>query len=196
MWTFPRALALLSVLPAALAAQTGPIPADMQIRLAVQAAPESMRADATVQGYDTNGRFVTLRKGDGPMICMAPNPEHERFEVSCHHRGLEPFFKRGRELIADGITGEDRTLTRWAEIDAGTLPLPSGTTNHVMTGSGFDRETGEILDPFTRYVVYMPGVTGADVGMAEQPKGAGMPWVMFPGTAGAHLMITPARDGG
>ena len=176
-------------------AQTGPIPADMQIRLAVQAAPPALAASATVQGYAPDGTFVTLREGDGPLICMAPNPVNEQFEVSCHHRDLEPYFARGRELIAEGITGNDRTLARWAEVDAGTLPLPSGTTNHIMTGSGFDPETGEIMDAYTRWVVYMPGITGADVGLSEQPVAPGVPWVMFPGTAGAHLMLSPARGG-
>ncbi len=200
-----RALAVLAVFPTGLVAQDAmaeaeptawsSIPAAMQIQLAVQAAPPAMREAAVVQGYDADGTFVTLRDGEGEMICMAPNPASERFEVSCHHRDLEPFFERGRELVSEGITGNERTLARWAEVDAGTLPLPAGRTNHILTGSGFDPETGEIVDAFTRWVVYMPGKTGAELGLSEQPAGPGVPWVMFPGTAGAHIMITPPRGG-
>lgn len=193
-----RALAtliLLSLLAPGVAAQQGPIPAEMQIRLAVQAAPPALRADATVQGYDASGAFVTLREGDGPMVCMAPNPDSERFEVSCHHRDLEPYFERGRELIRQGITGNDRALARWSEIESGALVVPAGTTNHILTGTGFDPETGEIIDAFTRWVVYMPGATGADAGLSEQPVAPGVPWMMFPGTPGAHIMITPPQGG-
>lgn len=193
--TLVAATLAVSFGPSALVAQSDPIPADMQIRLAVQAAPPAMRADATVQGWNADGEFVELRAGDGPMVCMAPNPLSEQFEVSCHHRDLEPYFQRGRDLAAAGITGNERTLARWAEVDSGELPLPAGTTNHILTGSGFDPVSGEIFDAFTRWVVYMPGVTGADVGLSEQPVAPGVPWVMFPGTAGAHLMITPPRGG-
>jgi hypothetical protein len=86
---------------------------ETQIALAVQAAPEEMREEATVQGYDAAGSFVTLRKGSNDLVCMAPGPTREDFEVSCHHVGLEPYFARGRELSADGVNGQDRTQARW-----------------------------------------------------------------------------------
>ena len=172
-------------------AQTGPLPADLQIRLAVQAAPPALRDSATVQGYDPSGAFVTLRKGTNELICMAPDPKAERFEVSCHQADLKPFFARGRELLAQGITGQQRTQARWDEITAGTLTIPHGTTNTILTGSGFDPATAEIHDPFVRWVIYVPGATSATTGLPEQPAAPGGPWVMFPGTPGAHIMVTP-----
>lgn len=185
---------LYAVAPAA--AQAGPLPRDLQIRLAVQAAPATLGHSASVQGYDAAGALVTLRHGSNGLICMAPDPKAERFEVSCHQRGLEPFFARGRELTAQGITGERRVRTRWEEIAAGKLPLPSGTTNHILTGSGFDSTTAEIHAPFLRWVIYVPGATGAATGLPERPSGPGAPWLMFPGTPGAHIMITPPRSRG
>ena len=59
----------------------GPLPAETQIAFAVQAAPPEMRQDATVQGYDEGGNFVTLREGTNDMVCMAPNPEMDQFEA-------------------------------------------------------------------------------------------------------------------
>jgi hypothetical protein len=41
---------------------------ETQIALAVQAAPEEMRDDATVQGYDAAGAFVTLREGSNDLV--------------------------------------------------------------------------------------------------------------------------------
>jgi hypothetical protein len=172
-------------------AQTGPLPRDLQIRLAVRAAPPGLGDSATVQGYDASGAFVTLRKGTNKLICMAPNPKAERFEVSCHQADLEPFFARGRELSAQGVSGQARTRARWDEITAGKLPMPFGAVNNILTGSGFDSATAEIRDPFLRWVIYVPGATSATTGLPEQPGGPGGPWLMFPGTPGAHIMITP-----
>jgi hypothetical protein len=180
----------LAAVPSAVA-QTGPLSRDLQIRLAVQAAPPALRDSATVQGYDASGAFVTLRTGTNKLICMAPNPTAERFEVSCHQADLEPFFARGRELIAQGITGQQRTRARWDEITTRKLPMPFGAVNHILTGSGFDPATAEIRDPFLRWVIYVPGATSATTGLPEQPGGPGGPWLMFPGTPGAHIMITP-----
>lgn len=186
------AFALTLLAPPALSAQTGPLPTELQIRLAVQAIPETLREGATVQGYDASGAFVTLREGTNEMICMAPDPEREDFEVSCHQAGLEPFFARGRELRAQGIVGSERIRTRLDEVASGRLPLPSGTTNHILTASGFEPETGEIRDPSLRWVIYVPGATGAKTGLAEHPSDPGVPWLMSAGTPGAHIMITPA----
>lgn len=169
--------------------------ASTQIALAVQAAPEEARAEATVQGYDAEGNFVTLREGTNDMVCMAPAPQREQFEVSCHHASLEAYFERGRELTAQGITGNERTRTRWEEWEQGVLPIPYGSSNHILTGSGFDPETNEILDPFLRWVVYTPMATPETTGLTARP-GEVVPWLMFPGTPGSHIMIVPPRSGG
>lgn len=185
------------MLPVSAAAQTAwsALSPDQQIRLAVQAAPADMRDEATVQGYDESGALVTLRKGTNDLICMAPDPQAKGLEVSCHHAGLERFFARGRELIAQGITGNERLHTRWEEHDQGKLPIPYGSVNYILTGSGFDVTTGEISDPYMRWTIYVPGATPQSTGFSTQPT-AGGPWLMMPGTAGAHVMITPPRSGG
>lgn len=182
---------LLAPIPVSAQYAWSDLSAEMQIRLAVQAAPPESRADATVQGWE-GGSFVTLREGSNAMVCMAPNPERETFEVSCHHRDLEPYFERGRELSAEGVSGNERTQRRWDEFTAGTLPIPYGTSNHILVGSGFDASTGEIQDAFLRWVVYTPNATPETTGLPGAPA-PGAPWVMFPGTPGAHIMFTPPR---
>jgi len=168
---------------------------DVQIRLAVQAGPKELRDEATVQGYDASGAFVTLRNGTNNLICMAPNPAAQSFEVSCHSASLEQFFARGRELSAQGVTGQERIMTRWKEHDEGRLPIPTGTVNYILTGTGFDGATGEIADAYLRYTIYMPGATVESTGISDQPNQGG-PWLMFAGTAGAHIMIMPPKGGG
>ena len=65
---------LVSVLPASAQHPWSGLPAEVQIRLAVQAAPEDMREDATVQGYDASGGLGLLREGSNKLVCLAPNP--------------------------------------------------------------------------------------------------------------------------
>jgi hypothetical protein len=168
---------------------------EVQIRLAVQAAPKEMRDGCTVQGYDASGAFVTLRKGTNDLVCMAPNPASQQLEVSCHHAGLEPFFARGRELSAQGVTGQERVMARWKEFDEGKLPIPYGSVNYILTGTGFDAVTGALEGAYLRWTVYTPNATPANTGITDQASPGG-PWLMFPGTAGAHIMITPPRPSG
>ncbi len=169
--------------------------ADMQVLLAVQAAPGDMRDGAAVQGLDASGAFTTLREGTNDLVCMAPNPAAETLEISCHHTGLEPFFARGRELSSEGITGQDRTVARWDEFTAGTLPIPYGSTNYILTGSGFDAETGALEGAYLRWTIYTPDATPQTTGISATCNEGG-PWLMFPGTPGSHIMITPPRGGG
>ena len=171
------------------------LPPELQIRLAVQAAPDGLRESATVQGWDADGEFVVLREGAGDLICMAPNPTREEFEVSCHHRDLEDFFELGRDLQARGITGQERLQARWDAYTAGEIDIPTGTVNHILTGSGFDPATGEVTDPYLRSTVYTPNATPESTGIGTQPS-AEAPWLMFPGTPGSHIMVTPPRGGG
>jgi hypothetical protein len=178
----------------AVAAQTRPpLPPELQIRLAVQAAPAALRDSVTVQGWTAAGGFTTLRQGGAAIICVAPNPAAAQLEVSCHHRDLEAFLARGRELAAQGVGVDRRTRMRWDEITAGRLRLPSGVVNTIMTGSGFDSATGAILNPYTRWVIYVPHATAASTGLSDVPTGPGQPWLMFAGTPGAHIMISPPR---
>lgn len=189
-------LAVMVLCASRAAAQSAParvLSAQIQIALALQAAPASLRDSATVQGYSAAGAFTTLRPGTNELICVAPNPAVEQLEVTCHHRDLEPFLARGRALIAQGVTGERRTRARWAEMAAGTLPLPSGTVNMILTGSSFDSATGAIRDPYLRWVIYTPNATARTTGISEVPLGPGAPWLMFAGTPGAHIMISPPR---
>jgi hypothetical protein len=177
-----------------LQAQTGgATPSDVQIAAAVQAAPEDRRAGAAVLGYDASGNVVTLRPGSNDIVCLADNPKDENFSVACYHKELEPFMARGRELIGQGVTSKAREETRWKEIESGALKMPrEPRTLHVLTGSGFDPATGTVADPYLRWVVYTPFATPETTGLPIRPVPGG-PWLMFPGTPTAHIMISPPR---
>lgn len=183
------------------AAGTPPItvpPAAEQIAAAVLAAPADRRAGAQVLGYVLAGGSLaldTLRAGTNDLICLADKPGDERWSVACYHQSLEPYMRRGRELEAAGVPGEERQKRRWSEADAGTLPMPkTPATLYVLSGKGYDAARGEAIDAHLRYVVYTPWATQESTGLPLSPPGPGGPWIMFPGTAGAHIMITPPKE--
>jgi hypothetical protein len=190
----PIGILILGLLAQTPAAAPKAAPPDQQIASAIQAAPEDRRADATVLGYDAAGALVTLRKGTNDLICLADKPGDENFSVACYHKDLEPYMARGRELIAQGVKGPDRDKLRWKEIEDGKLAMSrEPRTLYVLSGKGYDAATGKIIDPYLRWVLYTPFATAESMGLPTKPVPGG-PWLMFPGTAGAHVMISPPRE--
>ena len=108
-----------------------------------------------------------------------------------------------RPALADDIP-EVRTMLReyvawigldlaYQEIDEEIAMLPGDY--EPPGGALFVAEEGHHLVgmiAFVRWVIYVPFATGESTGLPTQPSG-NAPWLMFPGTAGAHIMITPPR---
>ena len=169
-------------------------PAEDQIAAAILAAPEDRRAGAGVLGYDAGGKLGTLREGDNDLICLADKPGDDSFSVACYHRDLEPYMARGRELSAAGVSGKERHQVRAKEVEDGKLSMPRrARALYVLSGSGFDSASGEVTDPYLRWVIYQPFATPATTGLSTSPS-PGAPWLMYPGEAGAHIMINPPKE--
>lgn len=163
-----------------------------QIAVASLAAPKEMRAGVTVLGYGADGKLATLRQGTNELICLADNPATEGIEVDCYHKDLEPFMARGRELAAQGVKGMDRHKLRWKEVDDGKLKMPREPRMlYVLTGKSYDAAAGTIEGSYLRWVVYTPYATPEATGLST--KSSNEPWLMYPGTAGAHIMISPSK---
>lgn len=171
--------------------------ADAQIKAALLAAPADKRDGATVYGYNSSGQLVTLRKGSNELICLADNPVEKGFSVACYHRDLEPFMARGRELRKSGKQGREIFDIREQEVKSGKLKMPGQpTTLYVFTAKDEDVQEGGggVKNGYLRYVVYTPYATAASTGLPLKPDAPGQPWLMDPGTHGAHIMITPAKQ--
>lgn len=167
-------------------------PAADQIAAAIQAAPKDRRDGAMVLGYNAEGKLVRLRPGTNDLICLADDPKLAGLSVACYHKELEPFMARGRELEGEGAKGQDRHKQRWKEVDEGKVQMPRQPRMlYVMTGKGFDAATGTISESYLRFVVYTPYATPESTGLTT--KSGPEPWLMYPGTAGAHIMISPPK---
>jgi hypothetical protein len=181
------------VLSAAIAAAADLPSAQVQIAGAVLAAPAELRDGAAVIGWDSHGARTKIREGKNEMVCLATDPAKTAFNVACYHKDLEPFMARGRELVAQGVTGQKRTDVRFKEIEEGKLAMPKEPrTLYVLTGSGYDATSGKVQDSYLRWVIYVPYATPQSTGLSTKGSDSA-PWLMGAGTAGAHIMINPPK---
>jgi hypothetical protein len=185
---------VLPVVVFASAAAAADIPsAQVQIVGAVLAAPAELREGAEVLGFDAHGGRVQIREGKNELICLATDPAKTAFNVACYHKDLEPFMARGRELLAQNVTGAKRNEIRFKEVEDGKLPMPKEPrTLYVLTGTSFDAASGKVQDPYLRWVIYVPFATPQSTGLSTKASDSA-PWLMSPGTVGAHIMINPPK---
>ncbi len=192
----------LGMIPAALMAQAAQtpatpaplLPAAQQIAAAVLPLPAEFREDATVLGYNADSpKLATLRKGNGAFTCLATDPTAPRFHVACYHRSMEPFMARGRALRASGVKGERVDSVRFAEVKSGKLKMPrEPAALYSLTGApnAYDPATNTTSGARALFVIYIAGSTAASTGLSSKPQ-EGSPWIMFPGTPKAHIMLVP-----
>jgi hypothetical protein len=162
-----------------------------QIASAVAPLPKEMRDGATVMGWKGEA-LVTLRAGSNDMTCLGPDPKRPQFHTACYQNGMEPFMKRGRELRASGVTGDQVDSVRFREVRQKKIAMPNRAMSlYSLTGGTVDPATGEVKGARPLFVVYVPFATSKTTGLSTQPIKDG-PWLMFPGTPKAHIMFQPS----
>lgn len=167
-----------------------------QIAAAVQTAPKELQSNAKVLGFDSQGMLTVLRKGTNELICLADDPNKPGYNTACYHKDLEDFMARGRVLKAEGKNRQERFDIRESEAKSGALKMPKeARTLHIRYGKEgkYNIETGQVENTSLRYVVYIPWATAESTGLPTKPMVPGGPWIMFPGTHSAHIMITPPK---
>lgn len=168
--------------------------ADVQIRLALLAAPEDKRDGATVMGYSPSKEFAVLRKGTNELICLADDPDQSGLSVSCYHKDLEPFMQRGRALRKQGKNSDEVFKMREEEVKSGKLQMPKQPSTlfaYSASKEDFDEGGGGVKNGYLRSVIYIPYATAESTGLPLKPAAPGLPWIMNPGTHAAHIMINP-----
>jgi hypothetical protein len=191
---WPTLLLLVAASTTAASAQPTGLPTpDQQVAAAVLALPEGMRAGATVLGYRTAGKLVTLRQGTNGMICLADDPSDDRFHVACYAASMDPFMARGRALRAEGVPAAQLDTVRFREVREGKLRVPTAPAAlWSLSGpaTSWDPATGKVTGARPLYVIYVPFATEATTGIPATPA-QGTPWLMHPGTPKAHIMFIP-----
>jgi hypothetical protein len=184
--------AVLALIPAVLTAQNDIRPVAEQIAAATLPLPKDLRDGAGVLGYKTAGKLELLRAPKNELICLGNDPASAQFHVACYAESLEPFMARGRELREKGTTGTQVDTVRFAEVKSGKIKMPKEAASlYQMTGpkGDFNFATGLAPNSKSNFVVYIPFATALSTGLSTKPDG-NKPWLMYPGTPKAHIMIT------
>jgi len=185
----PAVVASFVTLTVGLQAQAPP-PASEQIAAAVLALPKEMRDGAGVMGYRTAGKLEQLRPVKNGMLCLADDPAEAQFHVSCYADSMEPFMARGRSLRADGVKGAQVDTSRFAEVRAGKLRMPTAPAAlYQIFAKSYDPATQTVTGGRSLFVVYVPFATAATTGLSTVPSDS-KPWLMLPGTPKAHIMFS------
>ena len=175
-------LALAASLPAPVQAQS----TDARIAEAVEILPADLRAGATVVTYDAaTGERKVLRQGTNFLECQ---PRMADGFTRCYNKALAPRRDLEAKLRAEKKSDKDIQEAIAAAVKSGALkPAPTG----MMAYRGYDkRDRIKNL-----WVVSLPNATPESVGVSTVSQrdaaleGKGLPWMMLPGTPGAHIMI-------
>ena len=156
-----------------------------QIAEAVQILPEDLRAGATVVTYDASGTRKVLRQGTNFLECQ---PRMADGFSRCYSKALAPRRDLEAKLRAEKKSDEEIQKAVAAAVQAGTLPQPA---KGMMSYRDYDkRDRIQHL-----WVMSLPNATPESVGVSTASQrdaaleGKGLPWMMLPGTPGAHIMI-------
>ena len=160
--------------------------ADPRIAEAIKPLPEDLKAGATVVAYDkATGARTILRQGKNDIECQ---PKADDGFVRCYNKILGPRRDLEAKLRAEKKTDKEVTEAVQAAIKAGTIKAPQfGTMSYRYSD---DPERIKLL-----WVMSVPNATPESLGVSTVSqrdaalKGHGMPWMMLPGTPGAHIMI-------
>ena len=159
---------------------------EAQVAEAVQILPSDLRAGATVVTYDkATGARKVLRQGTNFVECQ---PRMDDGFTRCYNKALAPRRDLEAKLKAEKKSDKEVSDAIAAAVKAGTLPQPA---NAMFSYRGYDkRDRIQQL-----WVVSLPNRTPESVGVSTVSQrdnaleGKGLPWMMLPGTPGAHIMI-------
>lgn len=175
-------IALVSGAPTRSAAQAP----DRRIAEAVATLPDDLRAGATVVTYDpATGERQVLRQGTNFVECQ---PRAADGFTRCYNKSLAPRRDLEAKLRAQKKSDQDVSAALAAAVKDGSLPPAA---KGMMSYRGYDkRDRIQNL-----WVMSLPNATPESVGVSTVSQrdaaleGNGLPWMMLPGTPGAHIMI-------
>jgi len=186
MKAFMGVAALVALMSPMAASQASAQSTDAIVKEATMPLPEDLKAGATVVSYDEKtGDRKVIRAGTNYIECQ---PKAKDGFVRCYNKVLAPRRDMEAKLRAQGKADEDVTKEIQAAMKDGRLkPPPFGTVSYR-----YSDDPGRIK---LLWVISVPNATPEQLGISTESqrdaalKGNGKPWMMLPGTPGAHIMI-------
>lgn len=156
------------------------LPREQEIELAVSAAPEHLRKEATVFVFGRQG-YEKARSGTNGFTCLVNRDGAQSGDYTLRPtcwdmeggNSIVPVMLRVGELLAQGKTAAEIKRDVDAGFSDGRFREPRKTgIAYMLSGDvkQFDAKTGKIVsrDFPPHYMIYAPGVTNADIGMTKE----------------------------
>ena len=152
------------------------------------AAPQRIRADAAVVGWNADGWRVILREGSNGIVCwdQSDEPRKRTYSSRCTSEGNLPRIEQNRAWILSGKSqAEVQAMMDEAE-ENGSREVSEYGSVYYSINTDDDPENANI-----HTTISVPFATSDSIDVASERTNAGV-WIMGAGTSGAHLMI-PGR---
>jgi len=157
-----------------------------EVDTAVLAAPDNLRAQATVIKWKPDFTYTTLRKGTNRLVCYDRSgfPTHPAFSLECTLNGN--LDRVAQNLKAEALGDRTKSEAMLTDLEK------NGTRVKPEFGSiWYHLEGPDQAHARPHMTIAVPGATQATLGLPENGRGGGV-WIMNPGTSTAHLM-TPGE---
>ena len=151
------------------------------------AAPQRIRADAAVVGWNADGTRVTLLEGTNGVVCwdQSDEPRKRTYASRCTSEGNLPRIEQNRAWLLSGKSqAEIRAMMDEADQNGSREVSEYGSVYYSINTD--DPENANI-----HTTISVPFATSDSIDVASERTNAGV-WIMGAGTSGAHLMI-PGR---
>lgn len=188
-----------NILASALAQDKLPklLPREREIELALSAAPEHLRAEATVYVWQRGG-YVKARAGTNGFSCLVHKEDGGGIGPICYdaegsQTTLLADFRRAQLIEAGKDPAEVARLIN-EEYKAGKLLAPRKPGVAYMLSHDFRQhnpKTGALEQVFPPHVMfYAPYMKNADIGALPQHRGSQtQPWILGEGQPNAYIIV-------
>ena len=153
---------------------------------ALLAAPDNLRAQATVIKWKPDFTYDTLRKGTNRLVCYDRSgfPLHPAFSVECTMNTNLDRAVQNLKAEALGDRAKSEAMLNEQEKNGTRVKPEFGSVWYHLEGAA--QATAR-----PHMTIAVPGATEATLKLPENGRGGGV-WIMSAGTSTAHLM-TPGE---
>tara|TARA_B100001123_G_scaffold442143_1_gene585038 strand:- start:5823 stop:6377 length:555 start_codon:yes stop_codon:yes gene_type:complete len=181
LWYFFIGLGM--VIPLVLFAQSD----EELINKILMAAPERLRADAAVIGWQDDGTRMTIRSGSNGVVCwdQSDEPRKRTYSSRCTSEANLPRVEQNRSWLTSGQSQDEiQKIMNDAEENGSREISEFGTVYYSVNTDDPDNANIHIT-------ISVPHATSESLGVPSERTNSNV-WIMGAGTSGAHLMI-PGR---
>ena len=153
----------------------------------LMAAPERLRAEAAVIGWQDDGTRMTIRRGSHGVVWwdQSDEPRKRTYASRCTSEANLPRVEQNRSWVTSGQSQDEiQKMMNDAEENGSRKVSEFGTVYYSVNTDDPDNANIHIT-------ISVPNATSQLLGVPSERTNSNV-WIMGAGTSGAHLMI-PGR---